>query len=120
MPSTILNVDDDETSRYNIGDTLRRSGFDVWEATNGKTALDLARNHPDLVLLDFTLPDISGLEVCRRLKNDPETSSIPILHITPSQNDYPATIYGEGSADAYLIHPVELLILLVMAFACLV
>ena len=107
MQSTILNVGDVETSRYNIGDALRRSGFNVWEATNGKTALDLARNHPDLVLLDVALPDISGLEFCRRLKNDPQTSSIPILHITASQNNYPATTYAEGSADAYLIHPVE-------------
>ncbi len=103
----ILNVDANETSRDNIGNALKRSGFDVWEATNGETALDLARNHPDLVLLNFTLPDISGLEVCRRLKNDPETSSIPILRITASQNDYPATTLAAGSADAYLIHPVE-------------
>jgi two-component sensor histidine kinase/DNA-binding response OmpR family regulator len=108
MASTILNVDDDEASRYMIGTTLRRSGFDVWEAGTGQLALDLAQKQPDLVLLDVNLPDMNGFEVCRKLKNDPVTASIPILHLSASRVDPDATVQGlEGGADGYLVHPVE-------------
>ena len=108
MVSTILNVDDDETSRYMINATLRHSGFDVWEANTGQLALDLAHNQPDLILLDVNLPDIDGFEVCRRLRNDPETSSIPILHLSASRNDTSSAVQGlEGGADGYLTHPIE-------------
>jgi PAS domain S-box-containing protein len=108
MASTILNVDDDETSSYMIAATLRHSGFDVWDARTGQTALELAHKQPDLILLDVNLPDINGFEVCRRLKEDPETSSIPILHLSASRIDNDSAVQGlEGGADAYLTHPVD-------------
>lgn len=108
MASTILNVDDDETSRYKIGATLRHSGFEVWDAGSGQAAIELAHNQPDLILLDIKLPDMNGFEVCRRLKNDPQTSSIPILHLSASRNDSSAAVQGlEGGADGYLTHPID-------------
>ena len=66
----ILNVDDDEGSRYAVTRVLELAGFEVGEAGNGEEALRMARDlHPDLVLLDVNLPDIKGFEVCRRLKS---------------------------------------------------
>jgi PAS domain S-box-containing protein len=106
--STILNVDDDETSRYMINVTLRHSGFDVWDANTGQDAINLAHKQPDLILLDINLPDMNGFEVCRRLKNDPQTSAIPILHLSASRIDTDAAVQGlEGGADGYLTHPID-------------
>ena len=80
---TVLNVDDNEPGLYAKTRILRRAGFTVLEAGNGTTALDLvASQSPDLVLLDVQLPDISGLDVCRRIKNDPATRRTPVLHIS--------------------------------------
>lgn len=108
MPATILNVDDNETSRYMIGTTLRHSGFNVWDAGTGEVALELAHNQPDLILLDVNLPDIDGFEVCRRLRTDPQTSSIPILHLSATRLDTNSAVQGlEGGADGYLTHPID-------------
>ena len=108
MQENILNVDDDEASRYLVSSTLRRAGFVVWEAATGYEALNLAQKHPDLVLLDINLPDINGFEVCQRLKQDPSTSVIPVLHISASNIDSSSAIQGlEGGADGYLTHPVD-------------
>ncbi|HWB81649.1 MAG TPA: response regulator, partial [Nannocystaceae bacterium] len=70
--ASILNVNDDAATRYVMTNILRRGGYQVLEAACGEDALRLvASDRPDLVLLDIKLPDISGLEVCRRIKADP-------------------------------------------------
>ena len=81
MPA-ILVVDDQPTIRALLRAALEREGYRVLEAVDGAGALRQARSHPDLVLLDIALPDISGLEVCRRLKADPSTASTPVLLLT--------------------------------------
>ncbi|HEY1338676.1 MAG TPA: response regulator [Bryobacteraceae bacterium] len=105
----ILNVDDDEGCRYAVTRTLERSNFRVTEAATGREALRLARlEQPDLVLLDVHLPDMHGFEVCRQLKAEPATASIPVMHITASYlkpSDMAAGL--ESGADSYLIEPVE-------------
>jgi two-component system, sensor histidine kinase len=81
--TTVLNVDDKGANRYVKSRALRSAGYEVLEAGSGRAALDLAFAHrPDLVLLDLKLPDISGFEVCRILKGDPQTSRIPVVHIS--------------------------------------
>ena len=84
---TILNVYDDDAGRYAISKTLQHSGFQVKEASTGQEALRMAQEEPDLILLDVNLPDISGFEVCHRLKSDPKTSSIPVLHLSATHKD---------------------------------
>ena len=69
--SFILLVDDDAGKRYTLAKTLIRAGFEVREAETGAEALELLSARPDLVILDVKLPDISGFEVCRRIKSDP-------------------------------------------------
>jgi len=104
----ILNVDDTETSRLTTTLILRKAGFDVVEASNGREGLELAEALPHLVLLDVNLPDINGFEVCRQLKQNPRTTSIPVVHISASYvtSDDRVTGLDEG-ADGYLTQPVE-------------
>jgi two-component system, cell cycle sensor histidine kinase and response regulator CckA len=105
----ILNVDDDEGSRYAVTRILELAGFEVGEAANGEDALRMARElQPDLVLLDVNLPDIKGFEVCRRLKLASETSTIPVMHITASYARSSDLAKGlDTGAEAYLIEPVD-------------
>lgn len=102
----ILHVDDHENHRYTVSRLLRRAGFDVLEAATGEEGLQQALKMPDLVLLDVRLPDMDGFEVCRRIKANPVTAKIPVLHLTAT----PAAAgkAGEGAAaggDGYLIQP---------------
>ncbi|HEX3875534.1 MAG TPA: response regulator [Bryobacteraceae bacterium] len=105
----ILNVDDNEGSRYAVTRVLEHAGFEVGEAASGKEALRVARaERPDLVLLDVNLPDITGFDVCRSLKLAPETTNIPVMHITASYAKSVDMVQGLNSgAEAYLIEPVE-------------
>jgi signal transduction histidine kinase/DNA-binding response OmpR family regulator len=109
----ILNVDDDEIKRYSVTKVLERAGYEVWEAGTGREALKKAADHPDLMVLDINLPDLNGFEVCRKIKSDPKTSSLLVLHLTASYYDSSHKVYGlESGADGYLtqdIAPEELL-----------
>ena len=105
----IVNVDDHDGSREATSALLRNQGFTIFEAATGAEALKLvAEVRPKLVLLDVKLPDMSGHEVCRRLKADRATASIPVLQISASftsRNDRVAGL--ESGADSYLAKPVE-------------
>jgi PAS domain S-box-containing protein len=104
----ILYVDDSKTHRYVIGRTLEGAGFTVMTVSTGAAALDAARSGPDIIILDVCLPDIEGFEVCRRLRSDPVTATIPILHLSARRTGGDDKAKGlEGGADAYLVQPVE-------------
>src|SRR5712664_3534525 len=106
---TILNVDDYEPGRYARTQLLRSFGFDVREATTGSEALSVvAAEPPTLVILDVNLPDMSGLEVCRRLKGSATTATVPVLHMSATYIDPIYKALGlESGADAYLTEPVD-------------
>lgn len=108
-PSAILNVNDDDANRFALTQTLRRAGYRVAEARTGAEALRLvAESRPDLVVLDVQLPDIDGFEVCRRIKADPDTATIPVLQLSAHYVQEEDRIHGLVSgADGYLIQPVE-------------
>ena len=105
----ILNVDDDEASRYAKSRVLKRAGYEVIEAASGNEALRILKNSlPQLVLLDVKLPDISGLEVCQKIKQDPYSSHVMVLQISASHVTVPDRVQGlECGADSYLTEPVE-------------
>jgi PAS domain S-box-containing protein len=105
----ILNVDDDEGGRYAVTRGLRLNGYDVLDSGSGREALELTAGvQPDLVLLDVNLPDIDGFEVCRRLKADPVTACIPVLHLSASFSDDHSRVKGLNcGADGYLTEPVD-------------
>lgn len=104
----ILNVDDNSGSLYAKTRVLRHAGFTVLEAQTGMEALTRAQAaRPALVLLDVHLPDISGLEVCRRLKSAPTTARLFVLQISASFVEATDKVRGlDGGADGYLIEPV--------------
>ena len=106
--ATILHVDDDEANRYAVTRSLVKAGFEVTEAVDGTSALRKAVEGPDLIILDIRLPDIDGFEVCRRIKRDPATADIPVLHLSASFISGEAKAHGlDGGADGYLVRPVE-------------
>lgn len=111
--TTVLIVDDDESKRHAISKILRRGGYEIREVATGAEALRAATERPDLIVLDVKLPDLSGFEVCRRIKSDPATATIPVLHISTTYVDLDDRVQGlEGGADGYLtdvLEPIELL-----------
>ena len=106
---TILNLADNDAARYDKCRTLERAGYRVVEASTGAEALRLVLAiKPQLVLLDFKLPDMSGLDVCRIIRADPSTRDILILQISASRISSDHRAFGlKGGPDAYLIEPVE-------------
>ena len=106
--ATVLYADDTEAQRYALSRLLRRAGFKVLEASTGRQALEALTAGPDLVMLDVNLPDISGLEVCMKIKTNPETAHIPVLQVSATSITAQARVAGlEGGADAYLIQPID-------------
>jgi signal transduction histidine kinase len=105
----ILNVNDNEEPLYVVSVILRRAGFRVIEARSGTEALTMVDQHqPDLLVLDIRLPDLNGLEVCKRIRANPKTASIKVLHtsatLTSTSNKVQSLSLG---ADAYLTQPFE-------------
>jgi PAS domain S-box-containing protein len=110
--SWILLVDDTEQNRYVLSRILARAGLEVEQCTTGKEALGRVKSCPDLVILDVKLPDISGYEVCRRIKADPATRSVPVLQISASFVSNESKVQAlEGGADGYLTHPIDATVL---------
>ena len=114
MPNTIasqkiLVVDDNPASLYATVRILKAGGFEVIEADTGAGALAAAENENiGLFILDINLPDIDGLEVCRRLRARSQTAYLPIIHLTATfvgPNDMTQGLSAGG--DSYLTHPVD-------------
>jgi PAS domain S-box-containing protein len=108
MEGRVLVVDDTDARRYFIVKALRRAGMEVLEAASGQEALTAAAMKPDVVVLDVRLPDMSGFEVCRRLKEDPATSALAILYVSALLKDeeLEARLFEDG-ADGYIPQPIE-------------
>ncbi|SNT20994.1 His Kinase A (phospho-acceptor) domain-containing protein [Granulicella rosea] len=113
----ILYVDDTEEQRYAMRRILESAGFTVIEAGTGTEALRALEapgsDRIELVILDVKLPDMSGYDVCRRIKSAPATASMPVLQVSASFADPVLRASGfSGGADAYVaqpVHPSELL-----------
>jgi signal transduction histidine kinase len=105
----VLNVNDNDASRYVVSRMLEKAGFSVLEAATGQQALELTRSaSPSIVVLDIKLPDIDGLQVCRTLKADPRTQSIKVLHTSAVYVSPEYKVQSlECGADGYLGHPFE-------------
>jgi len=107
MAQTILVVDDSTLVRDATSSMLRGAGFEVIEVGTGEDALRLASRRPDLIVLDVHLPDLDGREVCRRIKANPATAAIPVLHLSGTFREVEDRVRGlELGADGYLTKPV--------------
>ena len=114
IPSMIANqkivvVDDNPASLYSTSRILRSAGFEVIEATTGAEALAAAATQDvGLIVLDINLPDIDGLEVCRRLRARTNTAYLPIIHLTATFVAHDDMEQGlSAGGDSYLTHPVD-------------
>lgn len=105
---TILVVDDEQDLLDLIEYNLKKAGFNVFRAENGQSGIELARKqNPSLVLLDVMMPEMSGLEVCQRLRNSDETKNIPIIFLT-ARDDEVTEVEGLNlGADDYVTKPIS-------------
>ncbi len=102
----IVVVEDEPDIAEVIAYNLRRESFEVFTAPDGERGLDLVRQHlPELVLLDLMLPGMDGLEVCRQLKDDPQTSAIPIIMVTAKGDESDVVKGLDLGADDYVAKP---------------
>jgi len=108
-PATVLVVDDRAPKRYLLVTWLGRAGYTVIEAETGHDALHKIDTTPvDLVVLDVKLPDLSGFEVCERIKTDPRHHALPVIHVSAHAVDARDRTHGlSNGADAYLTEPIE-------------
>ena len=102
----LLIVDDEDGVRALVRMTLDNGLYEIIEASDGLEALDLAReHHPDLVLLDVMLPDLSGMDVCRKIKDDPDLASTTVVMLTARAQTADLGDAEEAGADGYFTKP---------------
>jgi two-component system, cell cycle response regulator DivK len=108
MAKTVLIVEDNELNMKLFHDLLQANGFNTIETRNGIEALDLARKHkPDLILMDIQLPEVSGLEVTKWIKEDDELKSIPVVAVTAFAMKGDEERIRQGGCEAYLSKPIS-------------
>jgi DNA-binding response OmpR family regulator len=106
--ATVLLVEDTMTEAAIIGGSLREAGFEVLQATSSEDAkVKLNQRKPDLIVLDVVLPGESGFELCRVLKEQPETTNIPVVMCSTKDGEMDKFWGMKQGAAAYLTKPVE-------------
>src|SRR5690349_15698366 len=108
MAKKVLIVEDNELNMKLFHDLLEANGYDIVETRSGINVMNLAREHrPDLILMDIQLPEVSGLEVTRWLKDDDELKSIPVVAITAFAMKGDEERIRQGGCEAYLSKPIS-------------
>ena len=108
MTKTVMLVEDNELNMKLFRDLLVAHGYDTVQTRSGLEAMDLARAHkPDLILMDIQLPEISGLDVTRQLKADPELFKIPIVAVTAFAMKGDEERIRQGGCEAYISKPIS-------------
>jgi two-component system, cell cycle response regulator DivK len=108
MAKTVLIVEDNELNMKLFNDLLEAHGYTTLKTANGVEAVELARTHrPDLILMDIQLPEVSGLEITRWLKDDSQLASIPIVAVTAFAMKGDEERIREGGCEAYLSKPIS-------------
>lgn len=102
---SILIVDDEEETLEMLSTILEHENYITWKATNGNEALELVKKVPNLILLDIRMPGLSGLEVCRRLKQDDKFKHIPIIIFSAKVLSHDIELGLSAGADEYLTKP---------------
>ena len=105
---TVLVVEDDDDSRYLMRLELERLGYLISEAENGVKGVEIAlRDHPDIILMDLTLPEMDGLEATARIRADAKMRDVPIIAVTAHQeSDWREEAKASGF-DAYVTKPID-------------
>jgi two-component system, cell cycle response regulator DivK len=107
---TVLIVEDNDLNMKLFNDLLEAHGYSTLRTKDGIEALQMAREHrPDLILMDIQLPEISGLEVTKWLKEDEELRSIPVIAVTAFAMKGDEEKIREGGCEAYIAKPISVL-----------
>lgn len=105
---TVLIVEDNELNMKLFNDLLEAHGYRVLQTREGLSALDIAREHkPDLILMDIQLPEVSGIEVTKWLKEDDELRSIPVVAVTAFAMKGDEQKIREGGCEGYISKPIS-------------
>jgi len=108
MAKTILIVEDNELNMKLFNDLLEAKGYSIIQTRDGREALELARSHkPDLILMDIQLPEVSGLDVTKWIKEDQETAHIPIIAVTAFAMKGDEERIRQGGCEAYISKPIS-------------
>lgn len=108
MAKTVLIVEDNELNMKLFHDLLEAHGYSTLQTRTGIEALKLAReNHPDLILMDIQLPEVSGLEVTKWIKEDESISSIPVIAVTAFAMKGDEERIRQGGCEAYISKPIS-------------
>jgi two-component system cell cycle response regulator DivK len=108
MAKTILIVEDNELNMKLFHDLLEAHGYNILQTRDGMEALRLARAHtPDLILMDIQLPEVSGLEVTKWIKEDDKTRSIPVIAVTAFAMKGDEEKIRRGGCEAYIAKPIS-------------
>ena len=106
---TVLVVEDNELNMKLFRDLLDAFGYDTVECRDGVRAIDLAREHkPNLIIMDIQLPEVSGLDITRWIKDDPELVDIPILAVTAFAMRADEQRVKEAGCEGYLSKPIQI------------
>jgi two-component system, cell cycle response regulator DivK len=108
MPKTVMIVEDNELNMKLFNDLLESRGYGTIQTRNGFEALDLARaHHPDLILMDIQLPEVSGLEVTKWLKEDDALADIPVIAVTAFAMKGDEERILQGGCEGYISKPIS-------------
>ncbi len=108
MRKTVLIVEDNELNMKLFHDLLEAHGIDAIETRDGSRVLEIAREKkPDLILMDIQLPEVSGLDVTKQLKADPELRSIPVIAVTAFAMKGDEQKIREGGCEDYISKPIS-------------
>lgn len=108
MQKTVLVVEDNELNMKLFNDLLEAHGYKVVQTRDGLSALEIARKHmPDLILMDIQLPEVSGIEVTKWLKEDPDLRRIPVIAVTAFAMKGDEQKIREGGCEAYISKPIS-------------
>jgi len=108
MTKTVLIVEDNELNMKLFHDLLDAHGYNTLQTRDGLKALDIAREHmPDLILMDIQLPEVSGLEVTKWLKEDDRLRAIPVIAVTAFAMKGDEEKIREGGCEAYISKPIS-------------
>jgi len=108
MTKKVLIVEDNELNMKLFHDLLDAHGYETLQTRDGIEALEIARvNHPDLILMDIQLPEVSGLEVTKWIKEDDNLRSIPVIAVTAFAMKGDEEKIREGGCEAYISKPIS-------------
>ncbi|MGE3781518.1 MAG: response regulator [Alphaproteobacteria bacterium] len=105
----VLIVEDNELNMKLFNDLLQAHGYKTYQTKDGREALNIARQHrPDLILMDIQLPEVSGLEITKRLKADEELRAIPVVAVTAFAMKGDEEKIRQGGCEGYIAKPISI------------